>query len=533
MSAPRTTPRRIRAGVVAHIAIALAVLGLAPVALAAVSAEPPAGDSSQATATAAQTLTWTASDSTTAYASVTTEATAGPATIVFENSAATGNTSGMQHTLTFDTITEGYNHDVDLNIMAFPSDDSGGRHTAEVVLSPGTYRFFCSIPGHGQMTGELVVTDGGGGGDDDTTPPTVTATVDGEKNADGAYLDAARVSLTAADESGVESVEYALDGGAWTTYTEPVLVTEIGEHTVGYRATDTAGNTSEMQEVSFEVVQGSGADVTAPEARAMLHGETNADGDYVGSAEVMLTATDAGSGVESVEYALDGGTWTEYADPVTVDTVGEHSLSYRATDQAGNVSVPEAVAFTVVPGQSDDTEAPQVTATVAGKQRADWTYDGAVTVTVVATDAGSGVKSTEYSVDDKPWTAYTQPVEVDTVGRHTVRYRATDAAGNVSAVGSSGFEISTSATPAKCTSPDPSPTVVIGDVGTGVRNRVADGSCTIDDLIRDESRWADHGSFVDHVKAVVDGLLADGTVTTAERRAILSAARQSEIGSDQ
>ena len=521
-----------RVGVVPIVTAALVLLGLTPWALGAVASSVDRDSSTPGTAsaTAAQTLTWTASDSTTDYATVTTEAVAGPATIVFENSEATGNTSGMQHTLTFDTITEGYNHDVDLNIMAFPSDESGGKHTAEVVLSPGTYRFFCSIPGHGQMTGELVVTDNGDPGGDDTTPPTVSASVDGEKNAEGAYIDAAKLSLTAADSSGVEKVEYALDGGAWTTYTEPVPVTEVGDHTVAYRATDTAGNTSEQQEVSFEVVQGSGEDVTAPEVSAMLHGETNAEGAYVGSAEVMLTATDAGSGVESVEYALDGGAWTTYADPVQVDTVGEHSVSYRATDQAGNVSVPEATAFTVVPGQNDDAEPPTVTATVAGQQRADWTYDGPVTVTVAASDAGSGVTSVETSIDGSAWTAYTAPVAVDTVGRHTVRYRATDVAGNVSAVGSSGFEITRAAAPATCESPDRSPTVVIGDVGTGVRNRVADGSCTIDDLIRDESRWADHGDFVAHVKAVVDGLLVDGTVTTAERRAIVNAANQSEIG---
>jgi hypothetical protein len=525
----------MRVGVVPIVLIALAVLGITPFALAAVATDPGGSDDSgarSASAAAAQTLTWTASDSTTAYASVTTEAEAGPATIVFENSAATGNTSGMQHTLTFDTISEGYNHDVDLNIMAFPSDESGGKHTAEVVLSPGKYRFFCSIPGHGQMTGELVVTDNGGG-DDDTTAPTVSASVDGEQNAEGAYIDAAKLSLTASDASGVEKVEYTLDGGAWTTYTEPVPITEVGEHTVAYRATDTAGNTSDPQEVSFEVVQGSSEDATAPEVTAMLHGETNAEGAYVGSAEVMLSATDEGSGVKSVEYALDGAAWTAYADPLRVDEVGEHTVSYRASDQAGNVSVPEAVAFTVVPGQQDDTEAPKVSATVAGQQRADWTYDGPVTVTVAATDTGSGLKSVEYSVDDRAWTAYTSPVEVDDVGRHTVRYRAVDAAGNVSTVGSTAFEITTAAPATRCESPDPSPTVVIGDVGTGVRNRPADGNCTIDDLIRDESRWSSHPDFVAHVRSVADGLLAEGTVTTGERRAIVNAANQSEIGHGQ
>lgn len=77
----------------------------------------------------------------------------------------------MSHTLTFDTTTPGYNHDVSLDILANPFDANGGRHEAEVTLTPGTYRYFCAIPGHGTMVGELVVTDDGGG--EDTTAPTV------------------------------------------------------------------------------------------------------------------------------------------------------------------------------------------------------------------------------------------------------------------------------------------------------------------------------------------------------------------------
>src|SRR3954447_1784522 len=59
-------------------------------------------------AQADQGLTWTADNSMTSYKSAPTTATAGPATIVFENSQATGNNTGMTHTLTFDTSTPGY-----------------------------------------------------------------------------------------------------------------------------------------------------------------------------------------------------------------------------------------------------------------------------------------------------------------------------------------------------------------------------------------------------------------------------------------
>ncbi|MFI6327172.1 OmpL47-type beta-barrel domain-containing protein, partial [Micromonospora chersina] len=299
--------------------------------------------SARATAAAplqAQVLTWTAGDNFLAYRSAPTTAVAGPATLVFENSAATGNTTGMQHTLTFETSDPAYNSDVDVNILADPTDANGGRWTVDVVLSPGTYRYFCSIPGHGGMTGLLVV-DGGGS---DTTAPTVTAAVTGEKDATGAYLGSATVTLTAADTgSGVDRVEYALDGGAYGTYSAPVTVNQPGQHTVSYRATDKAGNTSSPQQVAFTVVEPPPTDTTAPTVTAAVTGQRDAAGAYVGSATVTLTAADTESGVDRVEYALDGGAYGTYSAPVTVNQPGQHTVSYRATDKAGNTSSPQQV----------------------------------------------------------------------------------------------------------------------------------------------------------------------------------------------
>ncbi|WP_372458399.1 OmpL47-type beta-barrel domain-containing protein, partial [Streptomyces niphimycinicus] len=184
---------------------------------------------------AQQTLTWTAGDDITKYASAPTTAVAGKTTIVFENSTATGNTMGMPHTLTFDVSDPEYNNDVPLNILANPSDDSGGKHTAEVTLSPGRYRYHCTIPGHGQMQGILVVTDGGGG--EDTTAPDATAKVEGEKNADGAYIGMATVTVSATDEgSGVDRIEFAEGDAAFQPYTAPVMVHQVGQHTIRYRA---------------------------------------------------------------------------------------------------------------------------------------------------------------------------------------------------------------------------------------------------------------------------------------------------------
>jgi len=425
--------RRFLAATVAGLT-ATTVLTVAPASAPPAVPTAPSTVTSVADATvaAAQVLTWTGDNSVTDYKTFPATAEAGPATIVFENSVATGSTFGMSHTLTFDTSTPGYNHDVNLNILASPFDANGGRHEAEVTLTPGTYRYFCAIPGHGEMWGELVVTDGGGG--DDTTAPSVTAQVTGEQDGDGAYVGGATVTLAATDDgSGVAGVEYDLDGAGWTAYDAPFVVDAVGAHTLQFRATDAAGNTSEAQTATFTVVEGSGEeDTTAPTVEPMLMGEQDENGAYVGTAAFMLHAADEGSGVASVEYQLDGGAWLPYTTTVAFTELGEHTVSYRATDVAGNVSEVGSVTFTVVAGGEEDTTAPTVTAEVTGEQDDNGAFVGSATATLTATDDASGVESVEYDLDGAGWAPYTEPVVVDEPGEHTLLYRATDVAGNVS-----------------------------------------------------------------------------------------------------
>ncbi len=439
----RVTPQGV---VVAVVTLALMAVGLVPAAAAFRAAPSPASSQSQsqtpataaAAAAAEQTLTWTGNNSVTAYASAPTTAVAGPTTIVFENSVATGNTSGMPHTLTFETSDPQYNQDVDVNITANPFDPNGGRYEVDVTLTPGVYRYYCAFPGHGSMTGLLVVT----GGPDDTTPPDISAAVTGDQNEDGDYIGSATVAVTATDAgSGVATVEYALDGGAFQPYTAPVVVNTVGDHTVQYRATDNEGNVAPVESVSFTVVEAEPDDTMPPDISAAVTGEQNEDGDYIGSATVTVTATDAGSGVASVEYNLDNGGWQPYTAPVVVSTFAAHTVQYRATDNEGNVAPVESVQFTVVEPEPDDTTPPDISAAVTGDQNEDGDYIGSATVTITATDAGSGVASVEYSLNGAAFQPYTAPVVVSTFADHTVQYRATDNEGNVAPVESVQFTV--------------------------------------------------------------------------------------------
>ncbi|MGH3355048.1 MAG: OmpL47-type beta-barrel domain-containing protein, partial [Nocardioidaceae bacterium] len=154
------------------------------------------------------------------------------------------------------------------------------------------------------------------------------------------------------------------------------------------------------------------------------------------------------------------------------------------------------------------------------------TYSSPVTATLDATDEGSGVATTEYALDGGDWTAYTQPVTVDGAGAHTIEYRATDNAGNVSTPGSVSFEIK----PDACPGSDLRETVVVRTADSGVANRDRGDGCTVNDLIEDEREWPNNGRFMAHVRAVTDRLVRDGVLDRREQGAILDAAGQSSGG---
>lgn len=478
------------------LAAALTLLGLALPAF-----------STPAIAEPVQTLKWTGTASMDAYGEAPTTALPGETKIIFENSRATQPLpSSMSHTLTFDTSVPGYNTDVNLNIFANPEDDKGGYYEAIVTLTPGKYRFHCVVNGHEKMVGDLIVS---GDPVPDTTPPTVTASVTGNRDTAGNYVGSATVNLAATDNaggSGVDKTEYQLDGGAWTAYTAPVVVSAVGSHMVHYRATDKAGNVSPEGMSSFSVVASQPGDTIAPTVTSEVTGNKDTAGNYLDVATVALTATDnpGGTGVSKVEYKLDDGAWTAYTAPVPVTAPGMHMVHYRASDKAGNVS-PEGMAhFTVV---SSDTTAPAVTAAVTGTQDPAGNYVTKATVTLTATDAGSGVAKVEYRLDGGPWQTYSAPLALTVVGAHTVNFRATDKAGNVSPEGASAFTIVEG-------SDNTAPTTSIVVSGNLDGNWSYIGSATIN------LSATDTGSGVDKIEYTLDG----GAWTTYGAPVVVSSA---------
>jgi hypothetical protein len=267
-------------------------------------------------------------------------------------------------------------------------------------------------------------------GDETIASGTVPVKVDTEAPVVEASVSGRRVTLTATDaHSGVGSVEYRLDGGAWTVYTTPVGV-DSGAHTVTYRATDVAGNVA---------ATGTAQVLVAPSASAMVSG-SGAGGWLGGDASFTLAVTGAGAAEAIAEYRLQGGDWVTYTQAVDLPA-GVYDVDWRlrqGDDVVGSGAVPVKV----------DLAPPTVGATVSGR-----------TVTVTATDAASGVASVEYRLDGGAWAPYGAPVDLDAAA-HTVEFSATDVVGNASEVGS--IEVEAALGPVATTLPTVTGSAVYG-----------------------------------------------------------------------
>jgi plastocyanin len=221
-----------------------------------------------------------------------------------------------------------------------------------------------------------------------------------------------------------------------------------------------SGTQTQLVKIEFAVADECLEDTEPPNINHSLAGrlQPGETTKYLQAATLSLVAGDAGcAGVDTVEYRVGGaGDWQPYTAPVEFDAVGDYSVEYRATDEFDNVSTVKTATFSVV--EVDDDATPTVTHTLAGERTDEGHYLAPATLTIRATDDLSPISSIEYRVDqDGDWNK-TEYTGVDLVqqlqasigehGFHYVEFRATDKAGNTSAIQGVPFAVVTACTPA-------------------------------------------------------------------------------------
>lgn len=252
------------------------------------------------------------------------------------------------------------------------------------------------------------------------------------------YITAATdLSIIAVDHgSGVSRTEYRIDGGAWSYYREPFKIDDEGEHRIEFRSVDNAENIEEVRRILLTCDSTPPISTFIPKERAV----DSSDICYINAPlNVTLTAFDRFSGVKGSEYRIDQGEWRKYS-PFIIDDIKNHLVSYRSSDNLGNLEIARTVGVHI-----DKT--PPVTTISAGDPHLD-TQKGVQTVhdstffTLSGRDTQSGVSYSEYRIDDGEWVRY-EPFTIQEGGKHSIEYRSIDKAGNKESIRSLSVMVDT------------------------------------------------------------------------------------------
>ncbi len=210
----------------------------------------------------------------------------------------------------------------------------------------------------------------------DTVLPTLGLDITATRGTNGWYVSPTSLTATGSDStSGLSSVLLSVDSSAWI----PSTTLNEGVYTINVQAEDNAGNIAQSS-TAISV------DTTTPTIDVSVNGTLGNNGWYSSGMQVSANASDATSGVASLESSLDGGVYQAYISPVSFGD-GYHTVQFKATDNAGNETETSMQEFYV------DTIAPAV------DLPAEWEVND--TITYKVQDDGSGLSALRIVIEDE------------------------------------------------------------------------------------------------------------------------------------
>ena len=320
----------------------------------------------------------------------------------------------------------------------------------------------------------------------DNVPPTGTLSI----NSGAQYTNTTLVNLTlsATDNSGTVGNMWicndaAFDNGTWQTYatsTAWTLSPGDGLKTVYVLFEDPAGNISSAATASITL------DTTPPQAFTPV---ASPSGWTTGTVQVSFATTDSGSGISHYEVSLDSGAFAAATSPYTVSTEGNHTVSVKAVDNAGN-SITESASALI------DRTPPSI---------------ASITITPTMAASGDNVIVTVSATDS------TGIVSVTADGTTLAQDSAGNWAGQVQASGPNGVKAVNVTAFDHCSSTNSSGTYsVVPVIGTAIKNcsdPIASSLCSgyifkcwgKVTIIDSSSFWLDDGSPQGPIKVIAPG----------------------------
>lgn len=236
------------------------------------------------------------------------------------------------------------------------------------------------------------------------------------------------ISLASRDAvSGVDALQYSINGGAYAKYNNPLNSFTEGNNAVYYYGYDNVGNVEATRTKEFVY------DISAPTSSSQVVGIQHGSLILAPSSKVSLTSNDNLSGVNRIVYIIDDGTDRRYYGPISLAGLsdGDHTVYYYAYDNVKNEEVRKSLSFYL------DRIAPEtnhaLATDVCNKNGVTW-VSPRTKITLTSTDNKAGVFKTYYrlgrsmsTVHNEERIDYSAPFSIpNKYGFHVVKYDAMD-----------------------------------------------------------------------------------------------------------
>ncbi len=254
--------------------------------------------------------------------------------------------------------------------------------------------------------------------------------------------------LTSKDNLFTDKIEYKINEGEVKVYEGPFSLADEGTHLIAYYSIDKIGNIEDAK--SYKVtVDNTPPAITVSSNKPVLkiNDKTYISKDF----KLSIEAKDTSSGVNKIEYSVNGTNYSEYVGPFSIPASGEFDLKVRALDNVNNLNEKFMMKIFDEAGNpveltdesvklSSDNVAPavEIKADKEIKEIDAKKYASSdVKYTIAATDADSGVDAILYRIDGRgDFNTYAKEIVFKTNGEHKIEAKAVDKVGNTSSVAS-------------------------------------------------------------------------------------------------
>ncbi|PKM99725.1 MAG: hypothetical protein CVU78_04835, partial [Elusimicrobia bacterium HGW-Elusimicrobia-2] len=202
--------------------------------------------------------------------------------------------------------------------------------------------------------------------------------------------------------TGVDHIEVNIDEQGYIVYTDSIVFTTTGIHTIKYRAVDNAENRETEKSITIYV------DANKPQTTAFFTGtyfETEGKFYIIEQTQISFVVADpyingVSSGLDFTEYRTNGGAWQAYTAPFTVSD-NTNLLEFRSTDNVGNEEVVKNISI------GFDTLPPVTSVKVFGPSRQDEKlWISSLTPVGFETQDNTKVDYTKFKIGYTDWDIY-------------------------------------------------------------------------------------------------------------------------------